>query len=194
MLVIRPIATSDYPALHDCAIESGHGFTSLPVNQELLTNRIEHSEYSFAKPSVTQPWDEGYLMVGVDSVTGEVAGTTGIEAAVGWDRPFILIILVRLSMPHISLGSTMSLNYSPLVTTTPDAQRFAAYFARALSPRFEWPLNVKESFLMMAEHPERFSKTIFAEMRGVSDADGNSPFGSGCKSTSFQSTLPWLTI
>ncbi len=28
----------------------------------------------------------------------------------------------------------------------------------------------------MSEHPERFSKAIFAEMRGVSDAEGNSPF------------------
>jgi arginine N-succinyltransferase len=28
----------------------------------------------------------------------------------------------------------------------------------------------------MAEHPERFSETIFAEMRGVSDDEGNSPF------------------
>ena len=31
-------------------------------------------------------------------------------------------------------------------------------------------------FLMMAEHPHRFSKTVFAEMRGVSDENGNSPF------------------
>ncbi len=37
-------------------------------------------------------------------------------------------------------------------------------------------LMSKCRFLMMAEHPERFSKTIFAEMRGVSDANGNSPF------------------
>jgi arginine N-succinyltransferase len=29
---------------------------------------------------------------------------------------------------------------------------------------------------MMAEHPHRFSETVFAEMRGVSDDDGNSPF------------------
>ncbi|MFA0697852.1 arginine N-succinyltransferase, partial [Vibrio sp. 10N.222.49.C9] len=29
---------------------------------------------------------------------------------------------------------------------------------------------------MLAEHPHRFSKTIFAEMRGVSDEKGNSPF------------------
>ncbi len=80
MLVVRPIAMSDYESLHTCAVESGHGFTSLPVNEELLTNRIQHSEYSFSKPEVTEPGDEGYLMVGFDSETGEVAGCTGIEA------------------------------------------------------------------------------------------------------------------
>lgn len=31
-------------------------------------------------------------------------------------------------------------------------------------------------FLMLAEHSHRFSQTIFAEMRGVSDAEGKSPF------------------
>ncbi|MGR5542532.1 arginine N-succinyltransferase, partial [Vibrio campbellii] len=34
MLVVRPISLSDYEALHTCAVESGHGFTSLPVNEE----------------------------------------------------------------------------------------------------------------------------------------------------------------
>jgi arginine N-succinyltransferase len=34
----------------------------------------------------------------------------------------------------------------------------------------------KSRFLMMAEHPHRFSETVFAEMRGVSDDEGNSPF------------------
>jgi arginine N-succinyltransferase len=44
MLVVRPIMMSDYDALYTCAVESGHGFTSLPVNQQLLTHRIQHSE------------------------------------------------------------------------------------------------------------------------------------------------------
>ena len=64
MLVVRPISKDDYDALHTCAVESGHGFTSLPVNEELLTNRINHSVTSFTKPNVTGPGDEGYLMVG----------------------------------------------------------------------------------------------------------------------------------
>jgi arginine N-succinyltransferase len=31
-------------------------------------------------------------------------------------------------------------------------------------------------FMFMANHPERFSNTVIAEMRGVSDAEGRSPF------------------
>ncbi len=49
-----------------------------------------------------------------------------------------------------------------------------------LRPSFRGGLNgrlmSKCRFLMMAEHPHRFSETIFAEMRGVSDDEGNSPF------------------
>ena len=36
MLVIRPIEARDYEALYQCAVESGHGFTSLPVDEDLL--------------------------------------------------------------------------------------------------------------------------------------------------------------
>ncbi|MBD0787704.1 arginine N-succinyltransferase [Vibrio sp. Y2-5] len=177
MLVVRPISMSDYDALHTCAVESGHGFTSLPVNEELLTNRIKHSEYSFTKPDVTSPSDEGYLMVGFDSETGEVAGTTGIEAAVGWDVPFysyhistIVHSSAKLNVNNVVKLLTFGNNYT-------GCSEICTLFLR---PEFRQGLNgrlmSKCRFLMMAEHPHRFSKTIFAEMRGVSDEDGSSPF------------------
>ena len=62
MIIIRPIQSSDYDALHRIAVESGHGFTSLPVNEELLRKRISHAEVSF-NSSVTEPGNEGYLFV-----------------------------------------------------------------------------------------------------------------------------------
>ncbi len=177
MLVIRPIAMSDYKALHKCAIESGHGFTSLPVNEELLTHRIKHSEYSFSKPDVTSPSDEGYLMVGVDSETGEIAGTTGIEAAVGWDMPCYSyhISTIVHSSPKLNVNNVVKLltfgnNYT-------GCTEICSLFLR---PEYRQGLNgrlmSKCRFLMLAEHPQRFSQTIFAEMRGVSDDNGNSPF------------------
>ena len=36
MMIIRPIEQSDYPSLFSIAEESGHGFTSLPVDEGLL--------------------------------------------------------------------------------------------------------------------------------------------------------------
>ncbi|XAW89377.1 arginine N-succinyltransferase [Vibrio sp. CDRSL-10 TSBA] len=177
MLVVRPIAMSDYDALHTCAVESGHGFTSLPVNQELLTNRITHSEYSFSKPNVTEPGDEGYLMVGFDSESGEVAGTTGIEAAVGWDMPCYSYHISTIVHSSPKLGVN---NVVKLLTFGNNYTGCSEICTLYLRPAFRQGLNgrlmSKCRFLMMAEHPERFSKTIFAEMRGVSDEHGNSPF------------------
>ena len=87
MLIIRPIRKDDYEELYQIAQESGHGFTSLPVNDELLRNKIARSEASIDK-AVEQPGDEGYLFVLEDTQTGKVLGTSGIEAAVGMTDAF----------------------------------------------------------------------------------------------------------
>lgn len=96
MLVLRPIQKTDFDALKTIAIESGHGFTSLPVDDELLSNKIDRSVKSFTK-SVTKPYDEGYLFVLEDTQTGEIIGTTAIEAAVGMSVPLY----------HYHLGKTV---------------------------------------------------------------------------------------
>ena len=58
MLVIRPITAADFPALKNIAIESGAGFTSLPVNDLRLNQKIQHAEHSFAA-DVTAAGDQG---------------------------------------------------------------------------------------------------------------------------------------
>ena len=62
MLVLRPILNSDFDALKQVAIESGHGFTSLPVCDDLLEDKISRSVASFER-DITSPRDEGYLFV-----------------------------------------------------------------------------------------------------------------------------------
>ncbi|KLV07507.1 arginine N-succinyltransferase [Photobacterium aquae] len=176
MLVIRPITMADLPALLACAEESGHGFTSLPVNEEILAGRIAHSEESFAK-SVSTPGTEGYLMVAEDTKTGEVAGTTAIEAAIGLDNPFYTYHLStvvhssrRLNVHNVVKVLTFGNDYtgvSELCTLFLRSQWREGLNGRLLS---------KCRFLMMAQHSARFDKTVIAEMRGVSDDDGNSPF------------------
>lgn len=177
MLVVRPIRKNDYEALRVCAEESGHGFTSLPVNEELLSNRIDHSLASFSKQDVRAPGDEGYLMVGVDSQSGEVAGTTAIEAAIGWDVPFYTYHISKIVHSSPKLGVN---NLVKLLTFGNNYTGCTEVCTLFLRPDFRGGLNGKLMskcrFLLMAEHPQRFAKTVFAEMRGVSDEQGNSPF------------------
>ncbi|MDA9557709.1 arginine N-succinyltransferase [Vibrio sp.] len=177
MLVVRPISRSDYDALHLCAVESGHGFTSLPVDKELLNRRITHSEDSFNKDDLSEPTNESYLMVGVDSDTGDIAGTTGIEAAVGWDVPFYSYHISTVI--HHSERLNVH-NKVKILTLGNDYTGYSEVCTLFLRPNHRKGTNgrlmSKCRFLLMAEHPERFSKTVFAEMRGVSDEEGNSPF------------------
>ncbi|MCE0493975.1 arginine N-succinyltransferase [Vibrio salinus] len=177
MLVVRPITMSDFAALHRCAIDSGHGFTSLPVNEELLTRRIQHSECSFAKQNVTAPDDEGYLMVAVDSKTDQIVGTTAIEAAVGWDKPFYSYHIST----HVHTSQRLGVNkVVKLLTLDNNYTGCSELCTLFLQPDYREGLNgrflSKCRLLMLAQHPERFAETVIAEMRGVSDENGNSPF------------------
>ena len=53
----------------------------------MLANKIARSEASVRKDT-DKPGDEGYLFVLEDTETGEVLGTSGIEAAVGLSDAF----------------------------------------------------------------------------------------------------------
>lgn len=176
MIIIRPIRSSDYDALHNIAIESGHGFTSLPINEELLKNRISHSEASFAK-AVNEPGNEGYLFVMEDTETGQVVGTSGIEAAVGLDDAFYHYHLGKVVHNSRELGIYNTVETLSLCNDYTGATEICTLF---LSEKYRKNKNgrflSRMRFLFIAEHLERFSDTVIAEMRGVSDENGSSPF------------------
>lgn len=176
MIIIRPIQQQDYDALYRIAEESGHGFTSLPVNETLLKKRISHAEESFKK-IVSQAGNEGYLFVMEDTETGQVVGTSGIEAAVGLGDPFY----------HYHLGkvvhSSRELNVYNTVETlslcndyTGVSEICTLFLSQSHRKDNNGRFLSRTRFLFMAEHAERFASTVIAEMRGVSDESGRSPF------------------
>ncbi|MCH1925591.1 arginine N-succinyltransferase [Shewanella sp. C32] len=176
MLVIRPIRQSDFSALYTIAVESGHGFTSLPVNDELLAGKIARSVDSFAK-TVEQPSNEGYLMVLEDTDTGEVVGTCGIEAAVGQTDAFYHY---RLGTEVYYSGQIGVRNEVETLTLCHDYTGSAELCTLFLRQNYRKGLNgrllSRVRFMLLAQFPERFGETVIAEMRGISDEHGNSPF------------------
>ncbi len=176
MLIIRPIKHSDLDALLLCAKESGHGFTSLPVERDLLNEKINRSIASFAA-NVKSPGFESYLMVAEDSKTGEVAGTTGIEAAVGLDTPFYTYHLGKIVHHSKRLNVQNTLDVLTLGNNYTGASEICTlYLKPAYRKGGNGRLLSKVRFLLLAEFPEKFSELVFAEMRGVSDEKGDSPF------------------
>ncbi len=176
MLIIRPITSVDYPALMQIAIDTGIGFTSLPINEDLLRSRIEHSEASF-KAQVDKPGDQGYLMVMEDTETGEIVGTSGIEAAVGLDSAFYHYHLGKVVHSSQELNLHNVINTLTLCNDYTGAAEVCTLFLQEKA-RFGNNGRVlsRFRFLFLAEFAERFGKTVIAEMRGVSDEEGHSPF------------------
>lgn len=176
MKVIRPIRQDDYSSLHDIAVESGIGFTSLPVNEPLLKRKITSAEKSFSA-DVDKPGGQSYLFVMEDNETGQVVGTSGIEATVGLDDAFY----------HYHLGTVVHASRELKVHNTVDiltlcndytgvSEICTLFLREGARQGCNGRLLSKFRFLFMLEHRQRFSDTIIAEMRGVSDENGASPF------------------
>ena len=191
MNIIRPITKADYNALKEIAVESGIGFTSLPVNDELLQRKIDRAETAFNKPNVTEPGDESYLFVMEDTTTGQVVGTTGIEAAVGIDDAFYHYHLSKVVHASRELNIHNTVDILTFCNDYTGVTEICTLFLReqargGINGRF----LSKVRFLFMMEHRERFSETVIAEMRGVSDEEGRSPFWEWLETHFFSMDFP----
>ena len=169
MYIIRPIQQSDYAALYAIAEESGIGFTSLPVNEELLQRKINRSTDSFGS-EVTAPGSESYLFVMEDATTGDVVGTTGIEAAVGTDDAFYHYHVGKVVHASRELNIHNTVEILTFCNDYTGVSEICTLFLResarkGLNGRF----LSKVRFLFMQEHQARLAETVIAEMRGVSD-------------------------
>ncbi|WP_028112820.1 arginine N-succinyltransferase [Ferrimonas kyonanensis] len=176
MLKVRPIAERDYPALLQIAEDSGHGFTSLPIDETLLKSKIQRSLRSFAR-QVEVPGDELYLMVLEDTSSGDVVGTCAIEAAVGIEDAFYHYRLGKDVHVSPQLGIRREVSTLTLCNDYTGAAELCTLY---LKPDWRKDDNGRFlsmcRFLLMAAHPQRFGDKVIAEMRGVSDGDGSSPF------------------
>ncbi|MDX1757431.1 MAG: arginine N-succinyltransferase [Marinobacter sp.] len=175
-MIIRPVSHADLPALQQIAVESGPGFTSLIDDRDFLVGKIQSSIDSFARP-VSEPGQESYLFVLEDPATGEVMGTTGIEAAVGLSSPLYHYHKSRVVHHSRELGLYRSVDVLNMCNHYTGCTEICTLYLR---PQFRrahaGKLLSRVRFLFMAQHPQRFADTVIAEMRGVSNEAGESPF------------------
>ena len=175
MMIIRPIAGADLPALMQLIKTAGVGLTTLPSNEAALSLRIDASIASFA--GTAKKADELYLFVLEDTVARRVVGTCGIAAAVGLRQAWYSYRV------GLAVHASQELNVFTQTQTlflTNDHTGHSELCSLFLEPDYRRDRNghllSKSRFMFLAQHRQRFSKKLIAELRGVSDDNGQSPF------------------
>ncbi|ASQ46080.1 arginine N-succinyltransferase [Legionella clemsonensis] len=176
MMLFRSIRESDLQAIHQLAEHSGIGMTTLPKDKEVLQKRLTWACSSFQK-MVNQPVSEYYLFVLEDPATGKIVGTSAIEAAIGYEMPFYSYKILKRTRICYSLNIRSDYDVLSLVNDNQGRSEICTLF---LEPEYRHSNNglllSRARFLFMANYPNRFASTVIAEMRGISDEEGHSPF------------------
>lgn len=176
MHVLRPIRESDLPGLVALAKSTGGGLTTLPANEEFLSDRIENSLRAF-NPRVRKPGGEFYLFAVEDTATHEIVGVSGIASRVGGFDPWYSYETRPEHHEHKALKVAKDIAVLHLKEEHRGPSEICSLFLRADRRRGGvGRLLSLARFLFIGAHPKRFTPTIIAEMRGYIDQTGKSPF------------------
>lgn len=175
--VMRPSRLDDFGALMELAKLSGAGFTSLPVDEGILTTRLEQSDRAFHGCQKNLQYGK-YLMMMEHVPTGKVVGCSAVKAGTGIDRPFFNYRIITLAQASHAAGD-LRFDMDALILTN-EFVGFTEVGTLFLKPDHRGGgagrLAAQSRYLLMAAAPDRFSDKVLAELRGVVDDQGTSPF------------------
>jgi arginine N-succinyltransferase len=173
---IRPARNDDFQALYEMAKLTGGGFTNLPADRGALVEKLIRSEKGFAEV-IAEPGEQLYVFMLENAKTGQIRGTCQIFGMVGVDAPFYSYRISTLTQTSKALGQTFR---NEMVTLTTDLEGSSEVGGLFLHPGERagglGMLLARSRYLFIKLHRERFAKRVIAELRGVIDERGGSPF------------------
>jgi len=176
MMLIRPATIADLKSLLNLAGKTGPGLTTLPDDEAILLDKINLSQQSFGK-DVISPNQEYYLFLLEDTETGQIVGTSALAATVGISEAFYTYHVGTIvhSAPKLDIYNVINALF--LGNDYTGATEICTLFlSQDYRKDGNGQLLSRARFLFMAMHLHRFAPLVIAEMRGFSDAEGNSPF------------------
>ncbi len=177
--VVRPAVAADLQAIYEMAKLTGGGFTNLPPDRAALSSKLVRSADAFAKEADV-PGDDLYLLVLEDLETGQVRGTAQIFSMVGQQHPFYSYRLGTMSQHSRELGRTFRAEMLTLSTDYEGASEVGGLFLHPSERAGGLGMLLARSrYLFIRQHRTRFADRVLAELRGVIDEAGGSPFWDG---------------
>jgi len=176
-MLIRPVEERDLDQLHELAQLTQYGLTTLPKERAVFEKRVRQSLRAFEDLDDADPQGQLYLFVMEEPSTHKVVGTCGIVSKVGGFKPFYAFRLETEIQESKTLGSRHKHRVLHLIKNHDGPTEIGSLF---LHPDFRGGGNGRilslSRFLFLAEYPKLFEQEVIAEMRGVVDAAGHSPF------------------
>lgn len=187
---VRAATSADVGALLALAEMTGGGFTNLPADLKALGERLAWSDESFARDEET-PHDELYVLLLEQVATGRIGGCAMVFSRIGAEWPFYSYKLGVLSQTSRELGRTFALPFLSLVSDHDGCSEVGGLFLHPdLRTGGLGRLLARSRYLFIAQHRARFADKILAELRGVLDEAGNSPFWDGLGRQFFGMAFP----
>lgn len=173
-MLFRAAEFDDLESLYQLAQNSG--LTTLPKSKDLLATRLRASIEAFDHAN-QRPHHEYYWFVLENLDENKVVGTSAIEASIGRKTPFFAYQVVQQMRRCEKLGIQQQ---DTLLFPIQHLHQKSEICSLYLDPQYRHShhglLLSKARFLFMAQYPERFAKSVVAELRGNTDEQGNSPF------------------
>jgi len=177
--VIRSANADDLQHLYEMAKRTGGGFTNLPPDRKALTAKLERGAAAFARTE-DEVGDDLFVFVLENTATGEVRGTCQIFSAVGLKWPFYSYRIGALTQHSEELGRTFRADILNLSTDLEGASEVGGLFLHPGERAGGLGMLIARSrYLFIRNHRARFADRCLAELRGVIDEAGGSPFWDG---------------
>ena len=187
--VIRPSREDDLEHLYEMAKLTGGGFTNLPADRDALAAKLATSAKAFANTG-DELVDETFVLVLENTETGAVRGTCQLMTQVGQRWPFYSYRLNTLTQYSKELDRTVRAEMLHLVTDLEGCSEVGGLFLHPNERAGGLGLLLARSrYLFIAMHRARFAERVLAELRGIIDDRGGSPFWDGVAGRFFGMTF-----
>jgi arginine N-succinyltransferase len=173
---VRPVRNDDFDAVYEMAKLTGGGFTNLPPDRGALVDKLIQSEKAFAAEA-DEPGDDLFMFVLENVETGQIRGTCQVFGMVGTQHPFYSYRMGTLTQTSKALGKTFRAQLLNLSTDLEGSSEVGGLFLHPGERAGGLGLLLARSrYLFIKLHRARFAKRVIAELRGVIDESGGSPF------------------
>lgn len=176
--IIRAARPDDLPAMYEMAKLTGGGFTNLPPDRNALAAKLDRASEAFSGESDSE--DQLFVLMLENVDTGEIRGTCQIFTKVGVHWPFYSYRITTISKRSEALDRTFRAEILNLVSDLEGASEVGGLFLHPHERAGGLGLLLARSrYLFIRAHREKFADRILAELRGIIDDAGGSPFWDG---------------